>query len=161
VLKDGLLYGITQTNEFFCVNAKDGKTLWSAPGEPTTGGMRPAGGPGPAGGAGRAPGGQGQGGAEGRPAGGGGQPPAGRGRGGRGGRGGGRSDGYGSIVDAGPVLVALMPSSPLIFFEPSDKAFKQLAKYKVADTPTFAYPVIAGNRIFVKDRDSVILWTIE
>ncbi len=159
VLKDGLLYGITQTNEIFCLNAKDGKTAWSAPGEPASGGMRPAGGPRPAGGAGRAPGGQGQRGAEGRPAGGGGQPPAGRGRGGRGGGGG--SNGYGSIVDAGPVLVALTPSSQLIFFEPSDKAFRQLAKYKVADTPTYAYPVIAGNRIFVKDRENLILWTIE
>jgi outer membrane protein assembly factor BamB len=69
--------------------------------------------------------------------------------------------GYGSIVDAGPVLFALTPSSPLIVFEPNDKEFKQLASYKVSSTETYAYPVIAGNRVFVKDRDSIILWTIE
>jgi len=49
----------------------------------------------------------------------------------------------------------------LIVFEPSDKEFKQLASYKVAESQTHAYPVIAGNRVFVKDQDSVTLWTIE
>lgn len=69
--------------------------------------------------------------------------------------------GYGSVVDAGPVLMALTPSAQLIVFEPSDKEFKQIAKYKVADGNTYAYPVVAGNRLFIKDKDSVILWTIE
>lgn len=74
---------------------------------------------------------------------------------------GGRSRGYGSIVDAGSVLLALTPAAQLIVFEPSDKQFKQIASYKVAEGDTYAYPVVAGNRIFVKDRDSLILWTIE
>jgi outer membrane protein assembly factor BamB len=172
VLKDGRLYGITQTNEFFCINAEDGKTAWKTPGEPMAGGGRQvSGGSRPAGGgqrpAGeqadaqrRAPGGEGQPGGAGRPPGGGdGQQPAGRGRGGR--RGGGGANGYGSIVDAGPVLFALTPASQLTVFEPSDKGFKQLAKYKVSETPTYAYPVLSGNRIFIKDRDALTLWTIE
>jgi outer membrane protein assembly factor BamB len=119
VLKDGLLYGLSQTNEFFCINAHDGKTLWSAPATQ----------------------------------------PAGGGGGGRGRRGGG--GGYGSIVDAGSVLVALTPSAQLIAFEPSEKQFKQVAEYKVAETETYAYPVLAGNRIFVKARDSLTLWIVE
>jgi hypothetical protein len=32
---------------------------------------------------------------------------------------------------------------------------------KVAETPTYAHPVLAGNRVFVKDKDSLTLWTIE
>jgi len=80
----------------------------------------------------------------------------------RGGAGGGRGrSGYGTIVDAGPVLLALTPSGQLIIFEPSDKEFKQLASYKVADSGTYAYPVVAGNRVFVKDRDALTLWTID
>jgi hypothetical protein len=55
----------------------------------------------------------------------------------------------------------LTPSSQLIVFEPSNKEYKQLASYKVADSPTHAHPVISGNRIFIKDRDSVTLWTID
>jgi hypothetical protein len=69
--------------------------------------------------------------------------------------------GFGSIVDAGPVLFALTPSSQLIVLEPSDKEFKQLASYKVASGPTHAYPVASGNRIFIKDKDSVTLWTVD
>jgi outer membrane protein assembly factor BamB len=68
--------------------------------------------------------------------------------------------GYGNIVDAGAVLFAITPRSQLIAFEPSDKEFKEVAKYKVSDSEVYAYPVVAGNRIFVKDKDSVILWTI-
>jgi outer membrane protein assembly factor BamB len=74
--------------------------------------------------------------------------------------GGGRQSGYGSVVDAGPVLFALNPGANLIVFEPSDKEFKEVASYKVG-TGTYAYPVIAGNRIFIKDKDSVTLYTIE
>jgi len=69
--------------------------------------------------------------------------------------------GYGSIVDAGPVLLALTPSAQLIVFEPGGKEFKQLASYKLSNTQTHAYPVVSGNRIFIKDKDAVILWTVE
>jgi hypothetical protein len=38
-----------------------------------------------------------------------------------------------------------------------------VAKYKVApaDSQVWSYPIISGNRVFVKDKDSVTLWTIE
>jgi outer membrane protein assembly factor BamB len=67
--------------------------------------------------------------------------------------------GYGSIVDAGAVLLALTPAGKLLVFEPTAKEFKQLASYKVG-ADTFAYPIVSGNRIFIKDKDSLILWTI-
>src|SRR6185436_7728544 len=34
VLKNGLLFGISEGNEFFGINAKDGKTAWTAPPHP-------------------------------------------------------------------------------------------------------------------------------
>ena len=58
------------------------------------------------------------------------------------------------------MLAALTPSAQLIFFAPG-KEFKQLASYKVAEGGTHAYPVLSGNRIFIKDKDAVTLWTIE
>jgi outer membrane protein assembly factor BamB len=90
------------------------------------------------------------------------RPEAGRGAGGgrRGGGGMRGRPGFGSIVDAGSVLAALTPNDQLIFFQPSDKAFLEAARYKVATTPTYSYPVLAGNRIYIKDEESVILWTI-
>jgi outer membrane protein assembly factor BamB len=134
VLKDGLLYGLSQTNELFCLNAETGKTAWTAALGPASAGRPMAGGGG--------------------------------GRGGRGGRGGMRggmrsSAGYGSIVDAGSVLLALTPSSELIVFQPSDQKYTELARLKVATTPTFAYPVVSGNRVFIKDQEAVTLWTLE
>jgi hypothetical protein len=55
----------------------------------------------------------------------------------------------------------LTPASELIAFEPSDKAYHELARIKVAETPTHAYPVVSGNRVFIKDQDSVTLWTVQ
>jgi outer membrane protein assembly factor BamB len=89
-------------------------------------------------------------------------PPAAPGKGGKGGRGGGGGNaGYGSVVDAGSVLIALTPEARLVVFQPSGSEFKQLASYKVAEEGTFAYPVLSGNRIYIKDKDSVTLFTIE
>jgi outer membrane protein assembly factor BamB len=68
---------------------------------------------------------------------------------------------FGSIVDAGSVLIALTPQSELIVFQPSDKEFNEVASLKVADTPTYAQPLLSGNRLFVEDQDSVALLTLE
>jgi len=105
VLKDGFVFGISGRDTFFCLNAKNGQTAWTAP----SGGKR----------------------------------------------------GFGSIVDAGSVLMALTPSSQLIVLEPSDKEFKQLTSYKAAESETYAYPVPAGSRVYVKDQDSLTLWSFE
>jgi outer membrane protein assembly factor BamB len=67
----------------------------------------------------------------------------------------------GEIFDAGSVLLALTSDRELLVFKPSDKKYEELAKYNVADTETWAYPIIAGNRVFVKDKDSLTLWLIE
>jgi len=58
-------------------------------------------------------------------------------------------------------MLALTPSSELIAFEPGEKGYKELARIKVSETQTHAYPVVSGNRLFIKDKDSVTLWTIE
>jgi outer membrane protein assembly factor BamB len=67
----------------------------------------------------------------------------------------------GTVYDAGTVLLALTSDSNLVVFKPNDKEYSELANYKVADSPTWACPIIAGNRVFVKDKDSLTLWTLE
>ncbi len=135
VLRDGLIYGLTGTNNVFCVRAQTGETAWTAPLSATA---TPQPKPEPKPEAKQEPG---------------------RGRGGRGGRGGG--GGYGSIVDAGSVLFGLTPAGDLVVFEPNEKEYKQLATYKVAAGKTYAYPVIAGKRIFVKDETALTLLMAE
>lgn len=68
---------------------------------------------------------------------------------------------FGSVLDAGAALMALTPQGELTVFEPSDQEFKKLASYKVAGSDTYAHPVLAGNRLFIKDQDSLALWLIE
>jgi hypothetical protein len=53
----------------------------------------------------------------------------------------------------------LTPASELIAFKAGDKAYSEIARIKVADSPTYAYPVLSGNRIFIKDQESVALLT--
>jgi outer membrane protein assembly factor BamB len=69
--------------------------------------------------------------------------------------------GFTAIVSAGPYMMALPSNSELIVFEPSGEKFSQVAAIKVSDTPIYAHPVIAGNRIFIKDQDTVSMMTIE
>jgi hypothetical protein len=59
------------------------------------------------------------------------------------------------------VLLALSPAGQLVVFESNPKEYKQLASYKVASGGTYAYPVLSGNRVFIKDSETLALWTIE
>jgi len=69
--------------------------------------------------------------------------------------------GFGAIVDAGSVLMFLSPTGNLVVFEPNPKEFKQTASYKVSQTQTYAHPVLSGSRIYIKDQENLILWTLE
>jgi outer membrane protein assembly factor BamB len=188
VLKGNLLVGLSNAGQVFCINVDNGEeTSWSAPitraaqqgaGEAGARGaennranrvraiyvqatqqedrQRQDRGDRPGAGEGRR---RGEGRGEGR----------GRFGGGRGGRrGGGGGGGYGSIVDAGSVLLALTPAGELVVFNPSDEAYSEVARYRVAepeegrnDQGTFAYPVAVGNSIYIKDRDTLTCWNVK
>jgi len=86
------------------------------------------------------------------------------GAGGGGGGGGGRmgrAPNFGAIVDAGSVLIALPSSSEMIAFKPSEKAYEEVAKIRVSESQTYAYPILSGNKVIVKDQQSVALLAIE
>ena len=105
VLKDGLLFGLSNRGNLYCINAQDGKTAWTD--------------------------------------------AARHGR------------GFAAILDAGSVILALPSTSELIAFKPSGKQYEELARIKVADTPTYSHPVIAGNRVFVRDQATVAMLAFE
>ncbi len=68
---------------------------------------------------------------------------------------------FGSIIDAGSVMVALTSNSNLIVFKPDGSKFTQLALIKVSDNTIYAHPVLSGKRIFIKDNDSLICYSTE
>ena len=105
VLKDGLLFGLSDRGNLYCINTKDGSTAWTDATE--------------------------------------------------------HGRGFAAIVGAGSAMLALPSTSELIVYKPDGKAYSEVAKYKVAETPTYAHPIISGKRIFVKDQDSVAMWAIE
>lgn len=105
VLKDGLLYGLSNSGNLFCLNAQTGQVAWTDDTERDRGG-------------------------------------------------------FAAILDAGPVMMALPSSAELIVFKPSGDEYTQLAQLKIADTPTYAQPVIAGNKFFVKSEEKLTLNTI-
>lgn len=69
--------------------------------------------------------------------------------------------GFGTVVDAGSCLLALSGDSELIVYKPDGKQFSEIKRYKVSETPIYAYPIASGNRIFIKDMDSLTLWTVQ
>ncbi|MFC1542114.1 PQQ-binding-like beta-propeller repeat protein [Candidatus Latescibacterota bacterium] len=104
VLKNGLLYGLSDRGRLYCMNAKTGETVWA---DETS------------------------------------------------------HKNFGSILDAGSVILALPSDPELIAFTPSGEGYNELARIKIAETPVYAHPVIAGNMIYVKDEEKLTLWAIE
>jgi len=66
-----------------------------------------------------------------------------------------------ALVDAGPCLVALTGNSELVAFKPNDKEYAELARIQFGQTETWAHPILAGKRIFVRDQTTVTLWTLD
>lgn len=72
-----------------------------------------------------------------------------------------RGERFGSVVDTGSAILALPSDGELVAFDPNRESYVELARYKVSDSATYAHPVVAGNRVFIKGQDTLTLWTIE
>jgi outer membrane protein assembly factor BamB len=66
-----------------------------------------------------------------------------------------------AVVDAGSCLMALTLNGELSVYQPSGEKYVELARYKVGEPEIWAHPIVAGRNIFVRDKDSVALWTVE
>lgn len=66
---------------------------------------------------------------------------------------------FSTIVDCGSVIIGLTSTDNLIILKPDGKAYSEVAKYKVSDTPIYAFPVISGNSIFIKDAETLIKYS--
>ena len=73
----------------------------------------------------------------------------------------GRQGDNAAIIDGGSVLLLLTDEAELIVARENGKAFEPLRKYSVADSPTWAHPVILNNGILIKDATTLALWGTE
>lgn len=67
---------------------------------------------------------------------------------------------FSTILDCGSVIIGFPSTGYLIVFKPDPKAYSEIVKYKVAETAVYAFPVITGNNIYVKDAESLMLYSI-
>ena len=56
-----------------------------------------------------------------------------------------------AILDGGSVILALTLNGEFAAFKPGKSEFVELARIKVANSETWAHPVLAGKSLFVKD----------
>jgi len=57
--------------------------------------------------------------------------------------------------------MALPGSSELIFIKPVKVQYTELANIKIADLATYATPVVAGDRIFIRDEQNITVWKVK
>jgi outer membrane protein assembly factor BamB len=67
---------------------------------------------------------------------------------------------FSTIVDCGQVIIGLASTGNLIVLKPDPAAYNEIARYKVSDTPIYAYPVISGNNIYIKDAETLTLYKV-
>ena len=65
-----------------------------------------------------------------------------------------------AIVKSERLLFLLNDDAELIVARASRAGFEPVTSHIVADSPTWAQPAVSGNRFFVKDVDTLTLWTL-
>lgn len=104
VLKNGFLYGLSDTRKLYCMNAKTGETAWIDTK---------------------------------------------------------MQNDFGEIVDTGSLLIALPQTSNLVIYKPDEKTYSEVAVIKVSDTPSYTYPLLAGDKIYIKDKESLAMISVK
>lgn len=67
----------------------------------------------------------------------------------------------GALLDVGTQLLATTQNGDFVAFKPSRTEYTELARFKVANTELWAHPLVSGSRIFIRDRETITLWTLE
>jgi outer membrane protein assembly factor BamB len=69
--------------------------------------------------------------------------------------------GYAAIVNAKSVLLFLTPRGRLVVVKPNGKEYELIAEYKVSDRQTWAHPIFLGDRILIRDEQTLRSYRIE
>ena len=67
---------------------------------------------------------------------------------------------FASIVDCGTVIIGLPSTANLIVFKPASTAYSEVIKYKVSETSVYSYPIVAGEKIYIKDAETLMMYKI-
>jgi outer membrane protein assembly factor BamB len=67
---------------------------------------------------------------------------------------------FATIVDCGTVIIGLPSTANLIVFKPASTAYSEVIKYKVSETSVYSYPIVAGEKIYIKDAETLMMYKI-
>jgi len=73
----------------------------------------------------------------------------------------GREGDNAAILASGQLLFLLTDAAELLVARSGPKQLEVLKKYTVAESPTWAHPVLIGNRILIKDASTLALLSLE
>ena len=65
-----------------------------------------------------------------------------------------------SLTDVGSVVLVVTTGSELIVAQKQPESLKELARIKVADSPVWASPAVAGDQILIKDKTNLTLYRV-
>ncbi|SHF86268.1 Outer membrane protein assembly factor BamB, contains PQQ-like beta-propeller repeat [Mariniphaga anaerophila] len=65
-----------------------------------------------------------------------------------------------STLDLGNEILSLTANGKLLVFEPTPYKYSEKAAYKVSSTNTYAHPLVSGNRIYTKDKETFTCWEV-
>lgn len=66
-----------------------------------------------------------------------------------------------AMLASATTLYALTPDAELLIARPTAKGLGELRKYEVANSPTWAHPVVLGDGVLVKDLKTVARWGVQ
>lgn len=69
-----------------------------------------------------------------------------------------RSGDNAAILASSTTLYALTPDAQLLIAKPTAKALGEIRRYEVADSPTWAHPVVLPDGLLIKDLKTVARW---
>ena len=72
----------------------------------------------------------------------------------------GRDAANASVVAAGDHLLFLTAESDLVVARLDPQAYREVRRYEVASTPTYAHPIVLRDRVLVRDATHLTVWNV-
>jgi hypothetical protein len=66
-----------------------------------------------------------------------------------------------AFAKAGDLLFILKDDAELVIARANATGLEPVKTYEVADSATWAQPIVSGRRLFVKDVSTLTLWTFD
>jgi outer membrane protein assembly factor BamB len=66
-----------------------------------------------------------------------------------------------TLQSAGPNLVVLTTDGDLVVVKRSPDKYEEVRRFSVASSPTWAYPVLLGSDLLVRNADSIAMWSLQ